>query len=523
MPGVSAFREGVSKYGGILGYFKAIPFSGFWADDFVYERGEVKTSCELYDELNGINSVLDIPMVVACDLEDGAGAAFKNLHHICTNMSVGAADSPELTYKRAYYWAKELKSLGITWAFGPVFDMLNNFFDPMGPRCISDDWKIVARQAEAMVRGIQDAGVAACPKHFPGSGNDYRDPHFCSASIDFTKEEWDATYGKIWHSAKDAGAMSYMISHMSFPAVDDSITPLGTPTPATASKKILNLLREEMNYDGIIVTDAVSMKGIASAFEHEDVYIESFNAGNDIILFVHDDYIDVMERAVLNGSVSMERLDKSVQRILDFKEKLGLFDNSAEAFELSEEEKRDFERVNYEITKKALTLIENANGLIPINKEKIKSALIIAFSPYARFKEETEVIAARFAEKGIAADIITTVPNKTLLEEYSDKYDLIVYACYMAMDKPSGMSFFSQNMSTLFNSYSYGAEKSIAVSFGAPSIYYNYFETAPVFINAYSDDAETMKAFVDGILGEFEFEGKSPVAIKPSFARRVKL
>ena len=103
-------------------------------------------------------------------------------------MSVGAANSPELTYKRSYYYAKELRSFGVNWAFGPVFDMLNNFFDVMGPRCISDDWRTVSEHAANMVKGMQDAGVAACPKHFPGSGNDYRDPHFCSATNDFTRE-----------------------------------------------------------------------------------------------------------------------------------------------------------------------------------------------------------------------------------------------------------------------------------------------------------------------------------------------
>ena len=370
MPGIGELKEGIARCGSLGAYFKEIPFTGFWADTLVNTANpDYQTPTELARLINDVNSSLDIPMVVACDLEHGADMVFKQLHHICSNMSVGAADSPELTYKRAYYWAKELKSLGITWAFGPVFDMLNNFFDPMGPRCISDDWKIVAKHAECMVKGIQDAGVAACPKHFPGSGNDYRDPHFCPASTDFTKEEWDATYGKIWRSARDAGAMSYMISHMSFPAVDDSLTPLGSPTPATASKKILDLLRVEMNYDGIIVTDAVCMKGIASAFEHEDVYIESFNAGNDIILFVHDDYVDVMERAVKNGRVSMEQLDRSVQRILDFKEKLGLFDDNSEIIELTEEEKRDFESVNYEISKKALTLLANANEIDKYNDE----------------------------------------------------------------------------------------------------------------------------------------------------------
>lgn len=524
MPGIGELREGIARNGSILGYFKEYPFTGFWCDNLIKAQDKpYKSPRDFAEHLKEVNANLDVPLLVACDLEEGADVAFDELHHISANMSVGAANSPELTYKRSYYYAKELKSFGVNWAFGPVFDMLNNFFDVMGPRCISDDWRTVSEHAANMVKGIQDAGVAACPKHFPGSGNDYRDPHFCSATNDFTREEWDATYGNIWRSARDAGALSYMISHMSFPAVDDSLTPLGAPTPATASKKILDILRYDMSYDGIIVTDAVCMKGVASAFEHEDVYIECFNAGNDVILFVHDDYIDVMEKAVLSGRVSMERLDESVLRILDFKERLGLFDENAEIPELSEEEKLDFERVNYEIAKNALTLVTNSGNMIPFDKRNIKSALILAFSPYEPFGESAKVMADRFAEYGIAADIVPTIPSKAVMEDYSNKYDLIVYATFLAMGKPSGMPFFSQNLSTLFNSYSYGTDKSVAVSFGAPSIYYNYFETAPAFVNAYSADEATMCAFVDAILGENEFTGISPVALKPSFSRKVKI
>ena len=524
MPGIGELREGIARNGGILGYFKEYPFTGFWCDHLVKAQDKpYKAPRDFAEHIKEVNKDLDVPLLVACDLEEGSDVAFGELHHISANMSVGAANSPELTYKRSYYYAKELRSFGVNWAFGPVFDMLNNFFDVMGPRCISDDWRTVSEHAANMVKGMQDAGVAACPKHFPGSGNDYRDPHFCSATNDFTREEWDATYGNIWRSARDAGALSYMISHMSFPAVDDSLTPLGAPTPATASKKILDILRRDMSYDGIIVTDAVCMKGVASAFEHEDVYIECFNAGNDVILFVHDDYIDIMEKAVLDGRVSMERLDESVRRILDFKERLGLFDDNAEIPELSEEEKRDFDSVNYEISKHALTIVTNSNGMIPFDKSRIRSALIIAFSPFEPFGESVKVMADRFAEYGISADIVPTIPGKAVLEDYSKKYDLIVYATFLAMGKPSGMPFFSQNLSTLFNSYSYGTEKSVAASFGAPSIYHNYFETAPAFINAYSSDEATMRAFVDGILGEFELVGRSPVDLKPSFSRRVKL
>ena len=212
--------------------------------------------------------------------------------------------------------------MGVNWSFSPVTDMLNNFFDVMGVRCISDNADTVARLAAAMVRGLENEGAATSPKHFPGSGNDYRDTHFCAA--------------------------------------ENNISP-----------------------------------------------------------------------------------------------------------ELSEEENAQFDALNYEIAKSALTLINNKTGTIPFDPVKHKSALIVAYSPYEPFVVGTKELAKEFARRGIKADIVTGLETKDELEAAAEKYDLIIYAAYLAMAQPTGMPFFSSNFSTLFNTFSYGAEKSVAASFGA--------------------------------------------------------
>ena len=520
-PGVRDLRLGVINNGGYAEYFTKYPFTGLYADHALTKENVPFTSPSHFaNTLAEAQKTVKIPFFVAADMEYGAATKFGELHRVPSNMSIGAANSEELAYKRANFFARELKTMGVNWSFSPVCDMLNNFFDVMGIRCISDDPDTISNLASAMVRGIEDAGVATSPKHFPGSGNDYRDTHFCTAQNDMTREEWDATYGKIYRSLINAGAKSIMISHMAFPAVDDSLTPNGSPRPATASKKILDILRKEMNYDGIIVTDAVAMKAIATAFEHEDVYIECFNAGNDVVLFVHDDYIDIMEKAVLDGRVSMERLNESVERILRIKEELGFFDDYKVTPPLTKEENEEFDALNYEIAKSALTLVSNSMQTIPFDKNKVKSALVVAYSPYEPFFEGAKELVYEFERRGIAADIVPGLETKEDTEAAARKYDIIVYATYLAMAQPTGMPFFSSNFSTLFNAFAYGQEKSVGVSFGAPSIYYNYFETAPAFVNAYSMDKSTMRAFVGAILGDFEFKGKSPVALRPSFAKK---
>lgn len=523
MPGPGTVIAGARRCGGFDKYFIENPFVGLYVDHLRedHEGNEISSPEELAGLLQETSDASAIPLLVTCDLELGARNKFPHLHRIPAMMSLGAAGSAELAYQRSYYYAKELKSCGINWAFGPVCDMLSNFFCVSGVRCLSDRPDAAIALLPHIVKGFQDAGVAATAKHYPGSKGDYRDSHFCNSRNMMTKEEWDNSYRKIWKAAVEAGVESIMVSHSVFPAVDSSYARGKAGRPSTASKKVIDILRKELGYQGVILTDAVSMKAIASVFDREDMYIECFNAGNDLILFCHDDYIDIMEKAVLDGRVSMERLDESVERILNLKEKVGLFDEKKGVQPLTAEENAAFDRVNYEISKKAITLINNECNMLPFDAKRVKKVTIINLSPYSPFLDELQVMVDAFEERGIQATLLECLKSKDELQRLSETEDIIIYACFLAQSRPQGMSFFSrpEDMNTLINGLSFGAEKSVVASFGAPSIYYNYFESANAYLNAYSSDAGTMRAFVDGILGEFTFTGKSPVELRPKFEK----
>lgn len=522
MPGPNHVYRGIRDCGGYNKYFMKYPFAGLYLTANMKDHNErvIPSPKELAGILQEASDTCEIPLFVSCDAEFGAKGLFDELHSISTNMSMGAAGSGELAYQRSYYYARELRTCGVNWAFSPVCDMVSNFFDTSGVRCMSDQPDIIMELLPDIIRGFQDAGVGATAKHFPGSKGDYRDAHFSTATNNMTREAWDTSYGRIWKAAVDADVDAVMVSHSAFPMVDPSRVRGKTYRPATASKKTLDILREEMGYQGVILTDAVSMKGVTSAFEHEDIYIECFNAGNDMILFCHNDYIDVMEKAVLDGRVSMQRLDEAVERILNMKEKLGLFEGRRDLRPLTNEENQIFEQVSYDIGKKAITLINNEDRMIPFDPVKVKRVSIINLAPFKPFQEELEVMVQAFQERGVEVNLLECLRNKAELERISKTDDIIIYACYLAQSRPQGMSFFSapEDILTLYHGLSYGAEKSVVVSFGAPSIYYNYFEAAGAYLNAYSSDAGTMKAFVDGILGEYAFSGNSPVALKPEFA-----
>lgn len=514
MPGPAVVRAGVVKYGGYDKYLSQIPFCGVYIDPSMIDKdGNKPTSPEkIASMLTDASNNLKIPMLVTCDFEYGAKPIFSQLHRITTNMSVGAANSKELAYERGYLFAKEVKTLGVNWHFGPVGDIIENFFH-QSVRCLGEDADTAAEIYPYIIKGMQDAGISACAKHFPCGYTDYRDPHFSSVINDTTIEKWTTKTKKLWKAAIEAGVYTFMTDHNILPEFDNSCSRGNIIRPASVSSKAIDLLRDDLGFDGLIVTDAVCMKGLSASFDHDDIYIECFNAGNDIVLFVHDDYIDVMEKAVLDGKISMQRLDESVERILDLKEKLGLFDGKVKAGEpLTAEENALFDKVNYEIAKKALTLVANETNMIPFDKKKVKKATIIKLSPDARFPDDLAEMKKSFDKRGVEAEIIDFIKTKEQLAEISDTSDIIIYACV-----PGRMNFYSskEDLSTLFHSLSHGIEKTVVASFMAPSVYYNYFENAYAYINAYSTDRGTMNAFVDGIFGDFEFSGESPVRLHP--------
>ena len=516
-PSSAVLREGIAECGSYEAYIQKYPFGSIWiSEGFKKADGTPFASPEeMGNQIHSISNAAKIPLLVTGDFESGAHTLFPSLHAAGTNMEMGASGNLELIYKRAYYWARELRSFGINNPYGPVTDIAGSFFSPGIVRRISDNWRKIVEVQSALIKGIQDAGLAACMKHYPGPSNDYRDSHFSLCTVDKDVDEWYATYFNIYKSAVADGILSVESSHHPWPSVDPRKARGNILRPATASKPVMDILRNEIGFNGVLYTDAVNMKAMSAAFEHEDVYIESFLAGHDVVIFVHNDYIDVMEKAYNEGRITMEQIDEKVTRILDMKEKLGLFEAPLSLNPLTEEENADFDRVLYELAKSAQTLVTNATGAIPFDPRKVKKVAILTLSSMEGFKNDLPILAEAFGKYGIEATIVERF-NSKILEQLDAENDIIIYACQIKSGFAQGMPFFDRNeLTQLFHSMSYGATKSVVISFGHPSVYYNYFENCDMYINTYSADKWAMTAVVDGILGQFQFTGKSPVSLFP--------
>ena len=369
--------------------------------------------------------------------------------------------------------------------------------------------------SRAEMLGCQSVGVAATAKHFPGSDEmEYRDAHTNIQVLHCSVESWKQRQGKVFQDLIDNGIMSVMTSHMAFPAYDDTKVN-GKYVPTSASSKIImGLLKGEMGFRGVAVTDAVKMLGLCTLYGSlQEVYVAALKAGNDAILGVDADYIDVIEAAVERGEISEERINDACQRVLDMKEKLGLFDeptyhNTDDIASLN----ANTAQLNKQIADKAITLDIDRVGLLPM-KEEIKRVHIVTICSDPTF--ETQIrngLAAAFEKRGVSAGVSANLYSYEEIEKIAEENDLIIYAC----NRVRKYCYFDVDNRESFNFILHaGAEKSLGVSFGDPYVAFDKFSCLDTFINAYTMAPEAQEAVAEAILGNIPFQKSASFEIIP--------
>ncbi len=467
-----------------------------------------------------------IPLFHIDDMESGAGCNIQDLTALPHLMALGATDSEDIAYNYGKATAIEARCAGVTWIFAPVVDLPLNPLNPTTThRAVGDDPEMVVRIVSKIIKGMQDNGLAATLKHFPGDGIDYRDQHLLTSCNSLSLDEWWKYSGRAFQGCIDAGAYAIMPGHISLPAYQKEKIE-GVYPPATLSRELLtNLLKEEMDFKGVVVSDALVMSGFKGYFSDEQADIEAFKAGCDVMLWTTPNYINNMEKAVLSGEVSMERLDDAVSRIWDLKNKLGLFDSDFPDMEALTPEITDFARKTAtELAENSITLLRDKKNLLPIDKEKHKKILLAGVAPYQSKFEDLVVFKEELEKRGAVVTFQKNVRFETDLkytDTLSEKYDLIIFAIHRHSHHPIGpMSFTGDEAESLWAVNSLDRNKTIVVSLGNPHFYNEYFEGVHVYINAYSYVDFSQKALVKALYGEIPFRGKSPVNLSVDKVKR---
>lgn len=495
------------------------PSEGETVEGDLFAYGRIRIPTAPYKKyLEELGSYMKIPPLVGGDFAAGGCNVFEDLSGIVNATAIGAADSEELTFALGAAVAREIRCGGHNWRWCPVVDIANRNNTCCMRTFAIDDVERTVRLSKAYMRGMQSEGVAACAKHFPSEGRvEARDAHFTSTTNPDSMEVWRAEQGKVYQEIFDAGVYSVMVGHTAFPAADDTMIN-GRYVPATISKKIItDLLKGEMGFKGVVITDGIGMAALFSLMPYEELIVALVNAGNDVILGSKLSSGDLIEQAVLDGRIPESRIDDACQRVLDMKEKLGMFEEGY--YDLpytSADVVPETKRINAEIARRSMTLVRDRHQLLPVKQETVKKVSIIISTHSDRFVTDLEALKAAFERRGIEVYMQRRLKNTPELKVISDDSDLIIYAAYVAPHAPAGgLRLFGDECRTYYHAFNHGKEKSIGVSFGYPYIHYDTMENADTFINAYNPSPEAMEAFAEAIFGEIEITGKSPVLLIP--------
>ncbi len=487
--------------------------------DVAWDAEHQDESAEFREWILEEDAALKIHALVATDAEHGFGWAIKDLSETPTEPAIGAANDLELTYQLGQAVGRELRCAGTNWIWGPVVDIGGRFsWATMRSYTMCDPQRMIA-QANAYVRGIQSVGVAATAKHFPGADRyEYRDSHFCSTQISSGMDEWWEEQGNIFQGVFDGGVYSVMIGHQAFPAADDTKLK-GRYLPATLSYKIITeLLKGKMGFRGVVITDSIAMAGLSTFYSEEELIVKLIQAGNDVLLGVRTIHaVDILEAAVLDGRIPESRIDDACQRILDVKEKLGMFTEEYwQEHYLAKELVPQTRKICKAISRKSITLVRDRNELLPLDKEKIKHVTVICSTHKDAFMDNMEIVKKAFEDRGATVKMHRRLKNTEELEQIDAESDLILYAAYVAGHRPKGwLTLFGDELETYHYAFSRGSGKSIGVSMGYPYVHYNIMEGANTFINAYSDSPDQLEALVEVLYGEIPMSGVSPVNLEP--------
>lgn len=455
-----------------------------------------------------------IPPLITSDFENGCGSMVKCLTPLPYLSSLGAANDEKLAYDYGKATALEGRSIGANWSFSPVCDLLTNFRNPLvNVRSMTDDPALAARLLSAVIRGMQDHGLAACAKHFPGDGVDYRDQHIVTTANTLPMDQWWQLHGKVFQDLIDAGVMSVMPGHISLPEYQKERHENGLALPATLSRELIqDLLKGEMGFSGVVVTDALDMGGFLGWYpDKRRCQIESFKAGCDMMLWPTDEYVDDLVEAVERGYIPMERLDDAVSRVLRMKETLGLLDDDDSAIELTEEEHTFVAAVQQRTAEQSITLIRDKNGQFPLRPEKTKRITVVPVTHYAPALEEAKLLCKELENRGFE---VNYKPEKLTYADVQE-CDMLLYALFSRSFRPIGfLDFHSDEARKLRFYLNGGVDKTVVVSFGSPYFGQQYFERANTYVNAYSMLSPSVKAFVRAATGEIPFSNFSPFKLQ---------
>lgn len=474
------------------------------------------TAAEITAFTAALQAECRLPVIVGTDLENGPGRIIRDATQFPDLMGMAAADSAELAYAMGAAAAWEGRACGIHWNYGPVVDINAHPHNPITcTRSWGDDVDRIVRLSAAFIRGQQENGLCACAKHFPGDGFDDRDQHLCTTINPLSMEQWFRLSGRAFRAAYEAGVWSTMIGHIALPAMDpgDGRGHQAAP-PATVSPRLTtDLLRGELGFTGVAVSDAMCMAGVTSRGTRAEILVGAINAGCDLLIFLNlkEDY-EILLRAVRGGRISEARLNEAVGRLLRLKELLGIHRDPGPRRCPPARLKRH-RAAAAQASAAALTVVRVAPGALPLPMGPGRRLLSVHVRGDAEYNADG--IDALLAAEGAVVDRLTEVEMDADPYTPTDlkPYDGVLLHFVFGPDWGTGrIRLGGRYMRKLWTLLEGRHPHCVAISYGSPYHLYD-IPHLPTLLNAYTFNPDTLRAVVRWLRGELEATGRSPVAL----------
>jgi beta-N-acetylhexosaminidase len=463
------------------------------------------------EEIAMLQARCAIPMIVASDLEAGAGHFVRGGVPFPELLAVAAANEAQLAYMLGTAAAREGRDAGIHWALAPVVDVNINPDNPIAnTRSLGDDPARVASLAAAIARGMQEHGLAACAKHFPGDGVDDLDQHTVTSVNTLSREAWHRISGFPFRKAIEAGVWSVMVGHMALPAWDDTQNVCGVYRPASISQTLVTgLLRGELGFQGLIVTDDMNMGGVAGYAKRRERTVACIAAGCDVLLFpkLPDDYATLVD-AVRSGILPEARVDEAVRRMLAFKARLNLHTGALFGPTVSTEEQQAFADASRHIAAAAAVKVRDIHGTLPIRHLR-PGAKVLTITLASDSQDVPEVDTALRA-RGYHVDHAYN-PDDLRLNDRTFAYDAVfVNFVFKGIWGVQSVRSVGTHNRIFIGGFYTDHPCVVFTSFGSP-YHLRMFTTLPNYLNMHSSCPDSQRAAVRVWFGEAEACGTSPV------------
>jgi beta-N-acetylhexosaminidase len=397
--------------------------------------------------LNRLQDASAIPLLNAADFETGVAFRIAGATGFPRAMAFGAAGDAQLAYEAARITAKEGRALGIHLNFAPIADVNNNARNPViNTRAFGEEPAAVGTLNAAYIRGLKAGGMLSTLKHFPGHGDTDVDSHIGLPIITHPRERLDAVELPTFRSGIAAGADAVMTAHIQLPALDP-----GEFSPATLSRPIITgLLRDEMQFGGLIVTDAMTMDAVSKRLTPGAAAVRAVQAGNDLILQSPDDAsaIAAVIAAVTAGEIPMAQVDASVRRILSAKARLGLHRNKRVSLDdlPALVGGREHAKIAREVSQRAVTLLKDDRNQVPLRVSREAAVLYLSVLDYPsgwRIASPSRTVIPELRQRWPSLTAIELSDRSTpseidLVRATASRYDAIVVSIFVRASSGSG-------------------------------------------------------------------------------------